>query len=143
LNGIALRIDHIGSTAIPGLIAKPIIDIAIVTQSIEDAERCGPPLEPLGYRYRGQHGDDPLRRYLVLDQGSKRIAQVHVWVAESPAWRAALGFRDLLRTRPDLRSAYAREKLRAAQAVGWDKARYSIEKGAFIEGVLSAERLSR
>ena len=139
LGDLALRIDHIGSTAVPGLIAKPIIDIAIVTQDIDGAERCGPRLEPLGYRYRGQHGDDPLRRYLVLDQGIRRIAQVHVWAAESPAWRATLGFRDLLRTRPDVRSDYAREKLRAAQAVGWDKAKYSIEKGSFIEGVLTQE----
>lgn len=140
LSALALQIDHIGSTAVPGLIAKPIIDISVVTRSIDDAESCRPLLEGIGYRYRGQHGDDPLRRYFVRDQGSKRIAQVHVWAAESPSWRAALRFRDLLRNRPDLRAAYAKEKRRAAESVGWDKAKYSIEKGPFIEAILAADR---
>lgn len=135
---LALRIEHIGSTSVPDLIAKPIVDIAIITRTIGDAERCAPPLTALGYEYRGQHGDDLLRRYLVLEQGGRRVAQLHVWAEESPSWREALRFRDLLRTRAELRAAYAAEKLRVAEAVGWDKAEYSIRKGPFIEAMLGS-----
>lgn len=141
LDDIGLEFEHIGSTAVPGLIAKPVIDLAVVVASTDDFDRCVAPLESLGYRYRGQHGDDALRRYFVLEQEGMRVAQLHVWAAHSPSWREALAFRDLLRSRADLRAAYAGEKLRVAEAVRWDKSRYSVRKGTFIEGVLGSAGL--
>jgi GrpB-like predicted nucleotidyltransferase (UPF0157 family) len=141
LGALALRVEHVGSTAVPDLIAKPIVDIAVIVARAEDFEACIEPLVGLGYEYQGQNGDDPLRRYFVLEQKGRRMAQVHVCARESRTWREALAFRDLLRSRADVRAAYAREKTRVAEAVGWDKSEYSIQKGPFIRAVIAAEGL--
>lgn len=68
-----------------------------------------------------------------------RFVQVHVWSEAARAWREALMFRDLLRERADLRSAYSAEKRRVAEAVNWDNGRYAIEKGPFIEELRESE----
>lgn len=128
--------EHVGSTAVPGLLAKPIVDVAVVVGGVEDFERAVAALQHLGYLDRGQNGDDPLRRYLVLEIGHRRVAQLHLWAEAAPAWREAVAFRDLLRTRDDLREAYALEKRRVAAAVGWDKRAYSLAKGAFVAELL-------
>jgi GrpB-like predicted nucleotidyltransferase (UPF0157 family) len=143
LHGIVLRVEHVGSTAVPGLLAKPIIDIGATVGKVGDFHRCVEPLASLGYRHRGQHGEDPLRRYFVLDEGDERLAQLHVWTVDSSSWSEALAFRDLLRMRADLRSAYASEKLRVAEEVGWRKGPYSTGKGPFIEALLESEGIRR
>lgn len=139
----ALRVEHIGSTSVPGLLAKPVIDIAVAVSSAGEAAACVAPLQTLGYEYRGMHGDDPARRYFVLDRDGRRRVQIHMWILPAAGWERHLRFRDLLRARPDLADAYAREKLRAAGAVGWDKMAYSVAKGPFIEALLSGEEPGR
>lgn len=139
LPDILLRVQHVGSTSVPDLIAKPIIDIAATVADVEDFERCVAPLSGLGYEYRGQHGEDPLRRYFVLERDGRRVAQLHLWTEGAGGWRAAVAFRDLLRERPDLRASYAAEKLRVAEAVAWDKGAYAVGKGPFIERLLEEE----
>ena len=136
LSPLMPRIEPIGSTAVSGLPAKPIVDLCVVVPTEADFDRAIEPLERLGYTHRGQHGDDPLRRYFVLEDGDRRLAQLHLWAETASAWREAVALRDLLRERAEVREAYAREKLRAAEAVGWDKRAYSLEKGPFIERVL-------
>lgn len=135
----ALRVEHIGSTSVPGLLAKPVIDIAVAVASAADAEACVAPLRALGYEYRGMHGDDPARRYFVLDRDARRRVQIHMWILPAAGWDRHLRFRDLLRARPDLADAYAREKLRVAEAVGWNKMAYSEAKSPFIEALLRGE----
>ena len=132
----ALAVEHIGSTAVPGLLAKPVVDIGVAVGSVADAEAAVAPLEARGYAHRGMHGDDPARRYFVLDRGGRRVFQLHLYVVPAPAWERHLAFRDLLRARPDLAAAYAREKRRVAGATGWDKGAYSLATGPFIERVL-------
>jgi GrpB-like predicted nucleotidyltransferase (UPF0157 family) len=139
LDARALRVEHIGSTSVPGLLAKPIIDIAVAVASAEVAEQCVAPLGALGYESRGMHGDDPARRYFVLDRDGRRRVQIHMWILPAAGWDRHLRFRDLLRARPDLADAYAREKLRVADAVGWDKMAYSEAKSPFIEALLRGE----
>ena len=136
LGALVCRIEHIGSTAVPGLIAKPIVDIAVVVAGTSDFDRTVTPLERLGYRHRGQHGEDPLRRYFVLDKRDRRVAQLHLWAEPATGWREAAAFRDVLRHRADLRESYAGEKLRVAAEVGWDKGAYSLAKGPFVTGLL-------
>jgi GrpB-like predicted nucleotidyltransferase (UPF0157 family) len=135
----AQSIEHIGSTSVPGLLAKPVIDIGVAVSSADEAEACVAPLQTLGYEYRGMHGDDPARRYFVLDGEGRRRVQIHMWILPAAGWERHLRFRDLLRARPDLAAAYAREKLRVAEAAGWDKAAYSVAKGPFIEALLRGE----
>lgn len=137
----ALAVEHIGSTAVPELLAKPIIDIAVIVANIDDFERSIEPLSRLGYRHRGQHGEDALRRYFVLEREGRRVAQLHMWAAQSAAWRVALAFRDLLRSRADLRAAYAAEKVRLAEAVSGDKRAYAARKEPFVTALLESAGL--
>lgn len=135
LEPLRVPIEHVGSSAVPGLIAKPVIDIAISVAPGEVDELIRP-LRSLGYEYRGLHGDDPARRYYVLDQDGTRQFQVHVWISPAQGWLELLAFRDLLRQRPEVARAYTEEKLRVAAAVNWNKAAYSEAKGPFIQRVL-------
>ncbi len=129
-------IEHVGSTAVPGLAGKPVLDIAVAVSSAPSADACIAPLEALGYQYRGPHGDDPSRRYYVRDVAGQRTVQIHLYILPAPAWEDKLAFRDALRADRALALAYAAEKHRAATAVGWNKGAYSVEKGRFIETVL-------
>ncbi|HEX8254066.1 MAG TPA: GrpB family protein [Thermoanaerobaculia bacterium] len=133
-------IEHVGSTAVAGLMGKGVLDIGVAVGSVGAADACVAPLTALGYEYRGMHGDDPRRRYYVRDDSDgRRLVQVHLYVLPAQGYVEQLAFRDALRADPALVAAYAEEKQRVAEAVGWDKAAYALEKGAFVERVL--ERL--
>ncbi len=131
-----IAIEHVGSTAVPGLLGKPVLDIAVAVANEHAANACIAPLELLGYAYRGPHGDDPDRRYYVKDVDGRRAVQLHLYILPAPAWVEKLMFRDALRSDPQLVRDYRAEKLRVAAATQWDKAVYSVEKGPFIQKVL-------
>jgi len=141
LGELARAVEHVGSTAVPGLARKPVLDIAIAVADADAAGRCVAPLQRLGYEHRGAHGDDSRRRYYVRDVDGQRAVQIHLYVRPAPAWDDKLAFRDALRANPELAAAYAAEKWRVAKLVAWDKASYAITKGAFVEAVL--DRLRR
>lgn len=140
LGDAAAAVEHVGSTAVPGLVGKPVLDVAIAVPSEAAADACIAPLTELGYAYRGPHGDDPRRRYYVRDVGGARVAQLHLYVLPAAAWEEKLAFRDALRADPALAAAYAAEKQRVAAAVAWDKGAYSVAKGPFVQRVLAALR---
>lgn len=136
LAGHIVDLQHVGSTAVPGLLSKPVIDIAVAVRSEQAAADCIAPLESLGYAYRGPHGDDPTRRYFVRDADGVRVVQLHLYILPAVAWDEKLLFRDALRSDRALREAYAAEKQRVAAQVGWNKAAYAVEKGPFIRRIL-------
>ena len=131
-----LKIEHVGSTSVPGLLAKPVVDIAVTVSSVTEADFCIQPLQALGYEYRGLHGDDERRRYYVLEREGRRVAQIHLWILPATGWEQMLRFREILLVNATVREEYAREKLRIAEMVDWDKATYSLVKGPFIESIL-------
>lgn len=136
----AIAIEHVGSTAVPGLFGKPVLDIAIAVANEADADACVGPLVALGFTYRGANGDDPLRRYYVLETERVRVAQIHLYMLPARAWDELLAFRDALLADPALASAYADEKRRVAAAVHWDKSAYAIAKDPFIQRALAELR---
>jgi GrpB-like predicted nucleotidyltransferase (UPF0157 family) len=136
----ARAIEHVGSTAVPGLAGKPVLDVSVAVESVAIADACIAPLEALGYEYRGLHGEDPRRRYYTLDGGGERIAQIHLYILPARGWHEQLAFREALRADPELARAYAVEKRRIADAVGWDKRAYSLAKDPFIQDVLARLR---
>lgn len=140
LGGALMAVEHVGSTAVPGLAGKPVLDVGIAVASEADADGCIQSLENLGYEYRGPHGDDPRRRYYVRDVNGVRMAQIHLYILPANAWDEKLAFRNALRADPALAAAYSAEKHRVAEAVGWDKSAYALAKGPFVERVLSALR---
>lgn len=138
LGAVAMAIEHVGSTAVPGLDGKPVIDIAIAVANEADADACVGPMQALGYEYRGPYGDDPRRRYYVRDDDAgERLVHVHLYVLPARSWQEKLAFRDALRADPSLAAAYAAEKYRVAESVGWDKGAYSVAKGPFVQRVLA------
>ncbi|WP_373067342.1 GrpB family protein [Gemmatimonas sp.] len=140
LGAAAQAIEHVGSTAVPGLPGKRVLDVAITVLNDADADACVAPMQSLGYEYRGPYGDDPRRRYYVRNDGGVSVAHVHLYVLPAAAWHAMLQFRDALRNDAALRAAYAAEKYRVAESVGWDKSAYSLAKGPFVQRVLANER---
>ena len=140
MSDIATAIEHVGSTSVPGLAAKPIIDIDIVvptTDSITEAIRR---LEPLGYRYAGDLGIE--NRHGFYEPAEDPPHNLYVCLEGSRALRNHLAVRDYLRTNPDARAAYAALKRRLAGEHGADRASYGVAKTDFILGILEAQGMS-
>lgn len=126
---------HIGSTAVPGLLAKPIIDIAIVFQDAEQLWHLTKGLVNIDYTFRGTHLE-PNHWYFVFDRENLRLFQVHAWLEGSPGLHRHLSFVQKLIEYPLLRDRYAELKRIWAGKANWDKHRYSSSKNEFVEEVL-------
>jgi len=133
LDKLVLDIQHVGSTAIPGMLAKPIIDIAIAMTDFEQARVCLPLIEELGYEYRGEQG---IPRRHMFARGNPRIFHVHMLEIESLEWRNHLLFRDYLNQHPDAAMEYVQLKLRLATQYPQDREAYTDGKASFIQQVL-------
>jgi GrpB-like predicted nucleotidyltransferase (UPF0157 family) len=134
LGDAAIRIDHIGSTAVPGLAAKPIIDVQISVRQLEPVESYGLALVHLGYRFRPDN-DDPSRRYFREGSGRRRT-HVHVRQAGSPDEQRTLLFRDYLRADRDEMRRYEGAKRRLATQYRHRRRAYVDAKGVIIEKML-------
>jgi GrpB-like predicted nucleotidyltransferase (UPF0157 family) len=127
-------IEHVGSTSVPGLAAKPIIDIMPGLRSLADAPHIIGPMEALGYEYVPEfEAQLPERRY--FRRGIPRTHHVHVVEASSRFWRRHLAFRDWLRAHPGDAAAYAELKRKLATQYGADRAGYTDAKSEFILGI--------
>lgn len=131
LGASALAIEHVGSTSVPGLVAKPVVDIAVAVASFEGFARCVGHVEALGYAYRGEYGI-ARRHYFV--KGTPRTHHLHALEAGSANWANHLLFRDYLRRYPETAARYA--DLKTALAHTHDRAAYTEAKGPFIRDVL-------
>ncbi len=128
-----LDIQHVGSTAIPGMVAKPILDIAIAVRNFEEARVCIQPIEQLGYEFKGELGI-PRRHFFV--KGEPRTHHVHMNELGSQDWNNQIDFRDFLIQHPETAEEYARLKLALAQRFPTDRQSYLDGKAPFIEQVL-------
>jgi GrpB-like predicted nucleotidyltransferase (UPF0157 family) len=129
LDDVALRIDHIGSTAVPGLAAKPIIDIQIAVAALEPLDLFRVPLEQLGYVFRADNRE-LTKRYFRERPGDRRT-HVHVRRTGSFSEQLALLFRDFMRTHPDWARRYAELKRALAERYADDRRDYTEGKRAF------------
>jgi GrpB-like predicted nucleotidyltransferase (UPF0157 family) len=130
-----LAIEHVGSTAVPGLVAKPVIDVAIAVDSFGQTRAWPEALAPLEYAYFGdRHGwrDD----FYAKGPETLRTFYLHVVEGAGDRWRNYLLFRDQLRASPGLREEYRALKL-AAAAPGATRDSYTSAKEAFINRVLA------
>ncbi|MCP4538615.1 MAG: GrpB family protein [Chloroflexi bacterium] len=135
-----LDIQHVGSTSIPGMVAKPILDISIAVQSFEKAVVCIEPVVQLGYEYRGENGVP--RRHLFV-QGDPRTHHVHVNEIHSQNWENVVLFRDYMIQHPKIAQEYAELKLKLAQQFPTDRPAYLDGKALLIERVLQSARSER
>jgi GrpB-like predicted nucleotidyltransferase (UPF0157 family) len=133
---VARSIEHVGSTAVPGLAAKPVIDLVVVVESDDDVPEAIRRLEVVGYVARGDLGV-PGREAFSWPEGEVRH---HLYVSPetSDELRAQLRFRDRLRTDPVLAREYQALKRDLAERYSDDRPGYTDAKTDFIEaGVLS------
>ena len=137
LGGIAVVVEHVGSTAVPGLFAKPIIDIMVGLRRLADGERCVAPLDALGYEFRGDGG---IPDHCFFRKGQPRTHHVHMVEHGSAFWNDHVSFRDRLRASPDLARRYGELKKRLAVEYRTRREEYTEAKTPFIEAVLADNR---
>jgi GrpB-like predicted nucleotidyltransferase (UPF0157 family) len=135
--GDAVLIEHIGSTAVPGLGAKPIIDMLVGAPDLAIVEARIPRLVEAGYRYVPEFERAiPERRYFTKTDGQPGSFQVHAVALDGAFWKRHLAFRDALRRDAALAEKYWRLKLQLAARFPDDRAAYADAKGAFIRAAL-------
>lgn len=141
-DGLVLRIEHFGSTAVPGLLAKPVIDILVVVSSVEEARaEAVAPLEGLGYAF---WAENPERDRLFFVKGlppraPRRTHHVHMMEPSAAMWDR-LRFRDILREDPAAAARYAALKRELAVRHRQDREAYTEAKAAHVAEVLAAPR---
>jgi len=127
-------IEHVGSTSVPGLPAKPVIDIMVGVASLEAAWPAVPLLEPLGYGYFPYKPD--VMHWFCKPSPELRTHHIHLIAFQSRTWLERLAFRDRLRADPDLHAAYASLKRELAERHRDDREAYTADKAGFIEAVV-------
>lgn len=127
-----VRVEHIGSTSVPGLIAKPVLDMMPLLRNFEDGFACVAPMRALGYWYAGDFGI--AGRHLFV-KGSPRTHHAHMLLENSSEARRHLAVRDVLRTNPAMLSRYAALKQALAAQFIDDRESYAQAKSAFMREV--------
>jgi GrpB-like predicted nucleotidyltransferase (UPF0157 family) len=142
LGRLVLAIEHMGSTAVPGLAAKPIVDLLVGVRSLAECRTRAPePLRELGYVHIAEY-ESWLPGGMFFRKGSHGPWTHHVHVMEpaNPRWERSLLFRDYLRRHPETAAAYAELKKSLAAKFGEDIAAYRDAKHEFVETVVAEAR---
>lgn len=129
-------IEHVGSTAVPGLCAKPVIDIMVGVTSLAESEPAKVALSQAGYQYAEYKTD--VMHWFCKPSFAMRTHHLHLIPYGSPLWRDRLRFRDALRTNEALAADYAALKLDLAQRFEFDREAYTDAKSPFVARVLAA-----
>ncbi len=132
---LAGPIEHVGSTAVPGLAAKPIIDIMAGVASLDGSRPALTALAELGYVYFPYRAD--VMHWLCKPSDAVRTHHLHLVPRASRRWRERLAFRDRLRASPALAAEYAQLKARLAVRHRFDREAYTDAKEPFVRRVLA------
>jgi GrpB-like predicted nucleotidyltransferase (UPF0157 family) len=127
----SIRIEQIGSTSIPNIYAKPILDMAILCGE-KGLEVVANGLKSLGYDYRGQFDDEVGHFYAVLDKKNIRYCQAHIYTEANADWNSKLRFRDVLRENVALAKEYNDYKIELAKRV-FSKGEYAEIKDKWVD----------
>lgn len=131
IGGSSLQIEHIGSTSIPGIYAKPILDIAILCGE-EKLEWVAENLRKLGYQYRGRYDEKDGHFYAVREENNIRYCQTHIYTEANDDWHLKMKFRDRLRQNKELAQEYNDYKLDLAKRVS-SKSEYAEIKSQWVD----------
>ena len=133
LSVVVVRIHHIGSTAVPGTKAKPIIDVLMEVTSVAALDEKVALMETLGYEAMGECGIPGRRYYRRNDSAGTRTHQIHAFAAEAADVARHLAFRDYLRAHPSVARDYGELKERLAAEHPRDIEAYMDGKDAFVK----------
>ncbi len=140
----ALAVEHVGSTAVPGLLSKPIIDILVGVRRLADAAACIGPLAEIGYEYQPDaEADIPERRYFDRGPPGGRTHHLHMVEFAREFWMRHILFRDFLRAHPDRAREYAELKRRLAAEFTSDREAYTDGKADFVRRTVADARRER
>lgn len=128
--------QHVGSTSVPGLPAKPILDIAVAIQNTDAMPELVDNLAEMGCIYRRYSEESGSHLFVMESVPDVRTAHIHVVPADSPRWFSYLRFRDILRNNPTIRQEYAVLKRRLRDQHPDDRKTYTASKNRFIQTVL-------
>ncbi len=131
---IAGTIEHIGSTAVPGLPAKPVIDIMAAVRDLPSSLDAREALAPLGYVHFPYRAD--VMHWFCKPSPARRTHHLHLVPSESPLWAERVVFRDHLRTSAAARAEYAALKAALAERHRFDREAYTDAKGPFIRQIV-------
>ena len=142
LGELALTIEHVGSTSVPGLAAKPIIDIDVVIENEEKLQAVIDAIAEIGYKHEGNFGISGREAFGY--EGKTHLMEHHLYVCpkDSPELRRHLSFRDYLRAHPEAVKEYSRIKEEAARLFPHDIDGYINHKGTVIEKIYKEIGLS-
>jgi GrpB-like predicted nucleotidyltransferase (UPF0157 family) len=130
-----VAVHHIGSTSVPGLIAKPIIDLMPVVTSLTSLDEQRQYVQALGYQWHGEFGISGRRYCTLSDEAGVRVVQLHLFKSDSPHIERHIAFRNYLRSHSDEANAYAVEKRRAQSLHPANSHAYADEKDKWIRAV--------
>ncbi len=130
-------LQHIGSTAIPGIVAKPILDIGLAVSSFRKGYLLVLPLEELGYEFMGENG---VPNRLYFNFGFPTTAHLHLFELGSPEWQAHILFRDYLLNHPQAAQQYEQLKQDLAVRFRTERDKYTDGKAEFIHGIVELAR---
>ena len=133
LSDIIIDIHHIGSTAIPGIKAKPVIDILVEVKNIEAVDRYNNKMEELGYEVMGEYGI-PKRRFFRKG-GDKRTHHIHIFQVGNEEIERHIKFKEYLIAHPDKAREYSRLKEELANKYTYDVDNYTNRKSDFIKEI--------
>lgn len=133
---VSAVVEHIGSTSVSGLAAKPIIDIMVGLADFAQADALVPSVQSLGYEYVSKFEVEmPFRRYFRKDKATVRTHQIHMVALDSEFWRRHLAFRDYLKAHPSIAAEYAALKRKLAEQEWTDVNDYADAKTKFIQSI--------
>lgn len=127
-------VHHVGSTSVPGLDAKPIIDILVGVEDLESSRACFGALADLRYSYAPYRAEQ--MHWFCKPDPNRRTHHLHLVPVASRRYRDELAFRDRLRASPETAAAYAELKHHLARRFVHNREAYTAAKGAFIEAAL-------
>jgi GrpB-like predicted nucleotidyltransferase (UPF0157 family) len=136
LGEIPAQVEHIGSTAVAGLAAKPIIDVMVGLEDFTIADDVVPKVEALGYEYIQKYeAVMPFRRYFIKERAGIRTHQIHMVGIGGEFWERHISFRDYLRRNPVVAEQYASLKKELAAREWEDVNEYADAKTEFIKEI--------
>ena len=128
-----LDIQHIGSTAVPGLGAKPVIDIMVGVRTLDEPKQANTRIEAIGYQFLGENN---IPGRLFFRKGTPSTHQIHMTVIDSEFWNRHILFRDYLRAHPSEAKVYEELKYELAAKLRNDRLAYNDAKTEYIQNAL-------